>query len=475
MTNMKKIFLLLSLSFLIAACASSSDIKEKSSGELLYQEVDEANAIKGFFPFELDYDEPAIPTSMEFFYIPLNAIWTAKNNFDFSELEEHIEAIKSRGHQTVFRVYLDYPDGNAKDGSPADGTPSFFWSEGIEKIKYHHPDSNKDFYFPDYTNQKCIDLLTTFIEKLGQKYDGDPRLAYIFCGLIGHWGEWHNYYYTTTYNTDEDKMPSDEQQTQLYKAFSENFTKTFTLTRYPTSPCLLNYKNIGFHDDSFTEDTYDETKSWYFMSMLESSGQTERWKITPIGGEFRPENQLPFLNGKKYKSYYQDYDKCVELTHASSMMYDEAFYDFRTKDQRKRAWTASKKLAYDLYCSFASVSLSKDKKTLSLQISITNKGIAPFYYNWTPLLILTDEAGGTICEWENPFEEWNLPTILPEESAEYSAEVQLPSGAKSENLGNVKVLLGIPNPMEGGIPLKLANNTLNLDKEGFITLYISGE
>ena len=97
---------------------SSSSRTEKNS---LYKEVGEANALKGFVPFSGNYtSKSAIPCSMEFFYIPLNKIMTAENTYDFSVLESNIENIKKRGHQTIFRVYLDYPD-------EPDGTPAFFW------------------------------------------------------------------------------------------------------------------------------------------------------------------------------------------------------------------------------------------------------------------------------------------------------------------------------------------------------------
>ncbi|MCR4734960.1 MAG: DUF4832 domain-containing protein [Treponema sp.] len=472
----KKLFffsLLLTVFFLSCCSKESNDElsnqdEENFEGKAYYLQVDEANALKGFFPFETSTNT-AIPTSMEFFYIPLNDIWKTEDSFDFSLLEEKIENIKNRGHQVVFRVYLDYPELKDK----ADGTPTFFWDAGIEKIYYTNPDTGNQFFFPDYTNQKCIDFLSTFIEKLGQEYNGDPRIAYIFCGLVGHWGEWHNYYYTQTKGHDGEKMPDDEQQRQLYKAYSESFTKTFTLTRYPTSDCLQDYTNIGFHDDSFTEDTIDDSKSWFFMSRLKEKNQTERWKLAPIGGEFRPENQVPFLNGKKYKAYYQDYDECCELTHTSSLIYDAAFYGNRTSAQRKIAWQASKKLGYDLYCSKSQFYFSEDKSKLIVNISISNKGLAPFYYNWKPLLILLDEKNNQICQWEKPFDDWNLPKILPEEKRNYKAELELPSEKISSdiNLDNTKILLGIQNPMEGGIPLKLANSSLNLDKDGFISLW----
>ena len=458
------IFSFVLISTLLISCRSVSISTESSEqkNNLDYQQVDEENPLKGFAPFIRN--DFKIPCSMEFFNIPLNAISSAQGNYDFSKLETNLNQISKRHHQAVFRVYLDSP-------SSESGIPEYFWENGIEKIFYINPDTNKSEFFPDYTNQTCIDFLTDFIKVLGTKYNGDPRIAYIFCGLIGHWGEWHNYYYTQTEGHDGDKMPTDQQQKQLYQTFSEAFSKTFTMTRFPSSSCLADFQNIGFHDDSFTEDTIDDSKSWYFMTQLKNAKMTERWKTAVIGGEFRPENQIPFIQGRKYDSYYQDYDECVEQTHCTWLIYDAAFYLGKTKAQKERVWNASKKLGYDLYCTkadFSKLSGTENEalNLIKVEITIANKGNAPFYYNWKPKLVLKSDSG-ILKEWENPFEDWNLTKILPDTSTTFTGIINM-EGLLPED--NSFFLLTIPNPMEDGIPLKLANYSLNQKLEGYITL-----
>ncbi|MCR4579867.1 MAG: DUF4832 domain-containing protein [Treponema sp.] len=461
---MKRILPFALILFFLTACNSnpsnansSEDLNE--SQLLAYQQVDEANPLKGFAPFMGTNN--AIPTSLEFFYIPMNQIEAQKGIYDFSPIEENLEEIKTRGHQTVFRIYLDYPDLES-------GVPDFFWDDGIEKIYYLNPSTNEEQYFPDYTNQTCIDYICDFIKELGEKYDGDERIAFIFCGFIGHWGEWHNYYYTQTQGHEGDKMPDQSQQEALYKCFSSSFNKTFTMTRYPSSSILSSLENIGYHDDSFTEDTIDDSKSWFFMTQLKNTNQTVKWKTAVIGGEFRPENQVPFLRGEKYADYYQDFDECLQATHCSWLIYDAAFYGNRSQKERKVGWEASKKLGYDLYCSNAEVDSTEEG--LEVKITISNKGYAPFYYNWQARLLLVKE-GEIIAQWDNPFSDWELPKLLPDESTDYTASLNLPSNASSqEALSGSKLLLTIPNPMEGGIPLKFSNASLNRDMEGYITL-----
>ena len=455
---MKKLFLLFSLTFVFFSCNSTSttNVSVEENDFSFYQEVDEANPLKGFLPFMNNYN--TVDYSMEFFYIPLNHLMTGPDTFDFTALEEKLDTIAGRGHQVVLRVYLDYP-------TLISGVPDFFWDNGIDKIYYTQNDQEQ--YFPDYTNQKCIDYLISFINAFGKEYNGDARIGFIFCGLIGHWGEWHNTYYAEANGYSDSKMPSSSQQYELFKAFSTAFSKTYCLVRYPTISSLSDFPSIGFHDDSFTEDTYDSSKSWYFMTQLTEKKMTERWQTAPIGGEFRPENQLPFLQGKKYQSYYQDYDKCVKLTHCSWLLYDAAFYGNRTTEERKTAWTASKKLGYDL--TLSSVKSILNENTLDFEIQLENKGCAPFYYNWKPQILIVKD-GVILKTFTDCIENWELPSILPETKKSYSFSLDLTDIA-SETLAGAAVCLSIPNPMEGGISLKLSNKSLNYTKEACVDLY----
>jgi len=48
------------------------------------------------------------PYSMEWNDLSLRALMSGPTNFDWSSLETLLNTVASRGHQTVFRVYLDY-------------------------------------------------------------------------------------------------------------------------------------------------------------------------------------------------------------------------------------------------------------------------------------------------------------------------------------------------------------------------------
>ena len=61
-------------------------------------------------------------------------------------------------------------------------------------------------------------------------------------------------------------------------------------------------------------------------------------------------------------------------------------------------------------------------------------------------------------------------TLLIFLSLDYFCKISLPDVLNSDELAGCKLVLGIPNPMENGMPLKLSNTSLNQDFPGYITL-----
>ena len=74
---------------------------------LTYKAAPADNPLKGFMPYQGSYK---FPHSMEWLYLPLKDLQTDYNRFDWRKLDSQLDVIASRGHQAVFRIYLDYPD-----------------------------------------------------------------------------------------------------------------------------------------------------------------------------------------------------------------------------------------------------------------------------------------------------------------------------------------------------------------------------
>ncbi len=366
--------------------------------ELEY-ETAHGNPMKGFVPY---YSEEgmssSVPYSMEWFYVPLGELVKQDGTYQIREgMEPYLCNIAKRGHQAVFRVYLDYPE---KDS----GVPDFIWDMGVKKYTYSE---NGGGVSPDYSDQRLINILCEFIKKLAEEYDGDGRIAYITTGLLGHWGEWH------VSEEISECMASEKQQEQLIEAYTDSFKKTKILTRYPGTAGTQD-GNIGFHDDSFTYSTLG-TKSHYFYNRLLKNGQTGIWKAQAIGGEFRPENQKPFLSGETMERY-QSYERCVKATHCSWLINHGAFYDL-TEAQIEKAKEASAELGYDFYISRAWVKQGKEKSTV--YVTVKNTGVAPIYA--APDVFIGTDSNEIKCE-------QRISELMPGRSIIFTAELSVKSG-----------------------------------------------
>jgi len=73
------------------------------------------NPLKGFLPFApepgqtLDAADPSFPHTLEWFYLPVDAVVTGEDTYDWTRVDAYLSSIAERGHQSVLRFYLDYP------------------------------------------------------------------------------------------------------------------------------------------------------------------------------------------------------------------------------------------------------------------------------------------------------------------------------------------------------------------------------
>ena len=400
------------------------------------------NPLKGFLPFKGSYSNPH---SMEWWYIPFTALMNGADSYTFNTgLEPILNEISGRGHQAAFRIFLDYPN-----EYPNGATPQFIWNMGVAQHYYNNAAGVG--IMPDWQDQRLIDVLDDFVTEFGSIYDGDSRIGFITTGLIGHWGEWHTW-------PEDSLMSSGTQCNQIYAAYDAAFDSTKICTRNPDTGNPVNY-NIGFHDDSFTESTIGST-SWYFMPRMVNVGATNKYHTEAIGGEFRPEGQMPFINGTPL-SGYQDYNSCVDQTHCSWLIMHQAFGSLNST-QLNRVTTAEKKLGYELQVSATTAQIPATN-SLNAYVNIQNNGVAPFYYNWSVKLALANTSNTIVQEYST---NWDIRNIQPGDNDQFNSTISL----SSRSAGTYKLVMKVNNPLSGGHLFKFANNTQDANVNGWVTL-----
>lgn len=324
------------------------------------------NPLRGFVPYCCgggNYD--TFPHSMENFYITMKDLMNNWDTFDWSPLESQLNSISSRKHQAIFRVHVDFPG----ESSGADAIPSFLLP-GLTLLPYTEFGGGYD---PDYQNATFIQAMVDLIEALGNRYDGDNRIAFVQVGFLGHWGEWHTF-------PNEERFPPASIQDQILTAYNQSFVKTRILARYPNKIGSFSPEdlNIGFHDDSFAYSTLG-SETWYFYPQLQSVNGEDRWKQVPIGGELRPELMPCIFSENTCSDPFQNFTECVLTTKCSWLWNHAAFSPGYSEEDKKRAQVALEPMGYQFFLSEIQI-LNPESSEMTLDIFVQNRGVAPFYY-----------------------------------------------------------------------------------------------
>ena len=307
-------------------------------------------------------------TSLEFSYMLFNKVVDGQGAYDWSYVEDKLDDIASRHHQAIFRFRYVYVGEETSVPDYIKALPDYHETEGISE--------GHTTWFPDWTNQELKDFTLEFYTKFAERYDHDPRLAFVEVGF-GLWGEYHIYdgpfelgvtfpskafqeaffYHMDTTLVETPFMISIDAASDKYSPFSE-------------VPALLNIP-FGLFDDSFMHEGFDEpgeynTESWNFFDRT-------RYQEAPAGGEF---------------SYYTNYDQRHVLDYPDGP-YGKPF-EFFANDFHITFIIGNDQAVYQTpkrikQASMASGYLFKVVSFLSKQdssvVTIKNVGVAPFYYD----------------------------------------------------------------------------------------------
>ncbi len=438
---------------LIAICLFLSFSSAQSWDTLVYDDDTpglEINPIRGLVPGFSGTRN--FPYSMEFFYIGLRNTMNGMNDFDWTALENKLEDISNEGNTAIVRFYLDTP------ATPI-ATPQFLIDAGVEMRNYsNYGNRPGDSKSPDYNDPRTMAALTNFIDNFGDKYNGDPRISIVQGGVVGFWGEWHNYPLV-----DELGMSPDNKRV-IFEKYIEAFPDTHINIREPQSSVPTHIeRKVGYHDDSFAQSTIGET-AWHFWPKMESANIANVWEKHPIGGEIFPPHAEGFWNSIP-NPVGQDFELCVNTTHATYLLNHAIFDDRKGSTSFNNALKQNKLLGYRFYANGIKLYPIEDGK-INFDLRIENRGIAPFYYDWDVEFALQNENGELINLGST---KWNINSILPENEVlrNFSSSLEIENGTYT-------LLMRVVNPLEAIKPnakqLRFANAEQDANLIGWLSL-----
>jgi hypothetical protein len=186
-----------------------------------------------------------------------------------------------------------------------------------------------------------------------------------------------------------------------------------------------------------------------------------KWRTEPIGGRIHPLLQGCVWDESSCAPEGQDFESCVQASHASWLMDSAVFRQDFPEGNRERALAAARSLGYEFHVPAAELEVGAD--AVKVRVSVRNLGVAPFYYDWPAELGIMDSQDNLAGTWKT---DWKLTSIMPGEPAAVWEAMLRPEVGQ----GIYTFLLRVVNPLPGGKPLRFANVEQDQDKDGWLTL-----
>ncbi len=357
--------------YLLILTLISLGIQSQTKGDFIDiaidQEITEVQPMTGIVFWQGSYTNTDA-VSLEFSYMLFNDIVSDSGVYDWSKVEEKLSDIASRNHQAIFRFRYAYVGQETSVPDYIKERPDYNETEGVSE--------GQTTWFPDWTNEELKRFSLEFYTQFAEKYDQDPRLAFVQVGF-GLWGEYHIYDGPFELGVT---FPSKEFQTVFFEHLDSVWLNTYwsisidaadnKYSPLEEQPEMLDIV-FGLFDDSFMSSEHAQYNelNWNFFDR-------NRYQIAPAGGElnyytnYDQEHVLDLPNGAHGESF-EDASARFHITYMIGA--DQPKY--QTIERIKQA-----SMATGYRFKIISFKASADSSI----VEITNEGAAPIYYDAYP-------------------------------------------------------------------------------------------
>lgn len=317
--------------------------------------------------------------------------------------------------------------------------------------------------------------LKKLVEKAGQAWDNDPRVAYVEMGIIGEWGEHHDPSITTYWKPHDQEqhvanrtwIPGVEKT--LGDAFTAAFKNKKVMVRYAYE--FKDY-DFGIYWDSFAEGQEQE-RGYEAIKQL-----GDRWKTQPIGGEIT----WNWGDMAKFKSFEEvivdasmrknvlDQIRSLHCNHLGGV----TWANFKNLEFLQHAESIQKALGYRYVIDeFVYPTRVDPGKNLKVSFKVRNTGSSPFYYDW-PVEIALVHKSTQLKEWSAVLSNVNISSWMPGENWD-SGNNQYTQQAKSYTIEGDLAIPSDIAPGEYMLAISINDPAGNLPSIRFATInYIQG-
>jgi hypothetical protein len=243
----------------------------------LKSSVQRTQPMTGIVLWSTNDNARAAPIQLEYCYLKYDQVIKDREEYDWGVVERLLDAVAGRKHQAIIRWHDTYV-------ARPTGVPSYI----KELPDYRETTANsegKATGFPDWSHPELRRSVLAFFTAFAEKYDRDPRLAFVQVGF-GLWAEYHIYDGPMTLGGT---FPSREFQAEFARHLAATFHQTPWMISVDAAGDHAPFASdrellalpFGLFDDSFNHADHKKHNepNWDDLGR-------DRWKIAPTGGEF---------------------------------------------------------------------------------------------------------------------------------------------------------------------------------------------
>lgn len=335
-----------------------------------------------------DSDKTYQPFSMVYAGLSWREIEPEKGKYAFEEFEKKYKMNywSQKGVKFIFRLYMDYPSAEKHMD-----IPDWLYNE-IDGDGIWYNKNGKKGFSPNYRNECLIENHKRLIEALGNRYNDEGKVAFVELGSIGHWGEWH-----TTYIQNElNAFPTTEITDKYVQHYIDFFDTNKLMMRRPYF--IAKDNNFGLYNDAFGDKTQTED---YFLKWIEEGykdhnveqihpDMKDYWKTAPSGGEFANYPGDVYLED----NYIDRTLNMLKSSHTSWLGPSNPANIALSAEKQNNLDRLLKLIGYRFRIEKSEYS----KKVIAGKkqngtITLSNDGVAPFYYDWPMYISIYDYRG----------------------------------------------------------------------------------
>lgn len=395
-------------------------------------------------------------------YQQWNKLNPAKGVYDWSELEELLDALTAHNMGYALRVFPYSPSFIRDNSTPEenyDWTPKYVYEEGAKKITARYKENNANAAVPVWDDSVYLYYAKEFATALAAKYDGDPRIEYIDVRSFGEWGEWH------VSNLDGSHMPSVEIQKDMLKHYASVFKKSLLVLPSDGYGDVYTYAlslGITKRDDCLIgiPGTADSLVRAYEANMPTVAEN--------CGGYAIMLNYTDVIPGGYLKWTPERWVDAIRTAHLTYYVLDQDFDDCGYRfynDNKALADSMTKVIGYNFTVTHAELLTVTGADTAStLNITVKNTGVAPCFFDIYMVAEFVDSTGKALAQIG---ETVRIPkgTFKDESSQDFAFTYKVSAGEKNvATLSGVSVALSLyesEDTFRGGM-----DPTVRFDNEG---------